>query len=164
MRNLILLCEGNMPDSRSSTTNTRQLRNRVSPGSRLSHNTSPSGPTWNVECDCGFRAARMTTWKLANAGRRFYTCHNWMNEEIRCRFFQWLDDDYTDRAKYLIHMLKKDCDELRHGSKVRRTREHTEDVDARNDHREVIKDDHCGESVVEQNACNNIVSSSKTTA
>ncbi|KAL8529914.1 hypothetical protein ACS0TY_004739 [Phlomoides rotata] len=55
-----------------------------------------------VSCDCGMEARIRTSWTKFNPGRRFYGCRAWRVNGGGCSFFQWADDEMSDRAKTVI--------------------------------------------------------------
>ncbi|KAL8530920.1 hypothetical protein ACS0TY_007807 [Phlomoides rotata] len=58
-----------------------------------------------VLCDCGIEARLRTSWTKLNPGRRFYGCRAWRVNGGGCSFFEWLDDEISERAKTVILTL-----------------------------------------------------------
>ncbi|XP_058722190.1 uncharacterized protein At4g04775-like [Vicia villosa] len=64
-------------------------------------------------CWCGLESPLMTSWTYENPGRRFHGCGNFkVMKRKGCNYFQWVDEDMSNRAKDLIRTLKDKNDEI----------------------------------------------------
>ncbi|KAL6579355.1 hypothetical protein OROMI_009571 [Orobanche minor] len=61
-----------------------------------------------VKCKCGIWAACWEAWKpgTQDPGRRFFGCSNYKNPEETCKFFEWAEPAYTERAREVIQEIK----------------------------------------------------------
>ncbi|GMI87199.1 hypothetical protein HRI_002389200 [Hibiscus trionum] len=55
---------------------------------------------------CGEKSPMWTAWKIENIGRRFFGCPNFKVSD--CEFFKWHDTELSERAKILLHEMKKE--------------------------------------------------------
>ncbi|KAL8491687.1 hypothetical protein ACS0TY_023330 [Phlomoides rotata] len=52
--------------------------------------------------NCGMEARIRTSWTKFNPGRRFYGCRASRVNGGGCSFFEWLDEEMSERAKTVI--------------------------------------------------------------
>ncbi|CAH9110385.1 unnamed protein product [Cuscuta europaea] len=80
-------------------------------------NLESGTPTRSTYCKCRnmngmvTKARLWTSWTDKNPGRRFYGCPYYKKEG--CGFFQWHDEQLTNRAKDVINQLKWENKRLR---------------------------------------------------
>uniref|UniRef100_J3MKS6 GRF-type domain-containing protein n=1 Tax=Oryza brachyantha TaxID=4533 RepID=J3MKS6_ORYBR len=52
-------------------------------------------------CSCYLKSLKLVSWSDSNTGRRYYRCrHVWTARD--CRFFRWIDPEYSDFLKTLL--------------------------------------------------------------
>ncbi|KAK8590074.1 hypothetical protein V6N12_024457 [Hibiscus sabdariffa] len=66
-----------------------------------------------------------TTWKTKNIGIRFFGCPNFKVAD--CGFFKWHDVELSERAKNLLHEMKKENDALKRKIRSFNSRNNQED-------------------------------------
>ncbi|XP_058775893.1 uncharacterized protein At4g04775-like [Vicia villosa] len=65
------------------------------------------------KCWCEIESPLMTSWTYENPGRRFHGCGNYkVMGKKGCNYFEWVDDDMSNRAKDMIRYLKNKNDEV----------------------------------------------------
>ncbi|KAK8555200.1 hypothetical protein V6N13_037441 [Hibiscus sabdariffa] len=73
----------------------------------------------------GEKSQLWTTWKTENLGRRFFGCPNFNVAD--CGIFKWHDAELSERAKNLLHEMKKENDALKRKIRSFKSRNNQED-------------------------------------
>nr|GMD51158.1 GRF zinc finger protein [Ipomoea batatas] len=71
-----------------------------------SNNTSSAEFMGDVRCRCGYLAPLKMSWSYANPGKRYRACPRYGGNE-RCRYFEWMDYDVSERVAKVIRGLLK---------------------------------------------------------
>ncbi|GJT96912.1 zinc finger, GRF-type containing protein [Tanacetum coccineum] len=61
----------------------------------------------NNLCWCGLLATCRTSWTMDNPARRFLGCPNYLDPNLNCNYFRWVDcelpNQWYQRRMYLLH-------------------------------------------------------------
>ncbi|XP_058740871.1 uncharacterized protein At4g04775-like [Vicia villosa] len=67
-----------------------------------------------LHCYCGLDSPLVTSWTSQNPGRRFYGCGLYKLQGRKgCSFFDWYDEQITDRSQEVINSLLKKVTDLK---------------------------------------------------